>query len=123
MAVITDKENKTENIGSAQLAKLFKGEVTKWPDGRSVILVVHTSSAGEVDTLAHLMKTTHAEVKAALFGHKESIRTVESDADLVDAVASTPGAIGMVEEHSITDRVKVIKVDGNLPMEAGYLPH
>jgi hypothetical protein len=38
-------------------------------------------------------------------------------------VASTPGAIGFVEEHSITDRVVVVRVDGKLPMESGYLPH
>jgi hypothetical protein len=28
-----------------------------------------------------------------------------------------------VEERSITDRVSVVKVDGKLPMESGYLPH
>ena len=66
MAVIADKENKTENIGSAELTKIFKGEVAKWPDGRSVVLVVHTYSSGEVDTLAHLMKMTRAEVRAML---------------------------------------------------------
>ena len=64
-----------------------------------------------------------AEVKALLASHKDSIRTVGSDADVIDAVASTPGAIGFIEEHSITDRVVVVKVDGKLPMEAGYLPH
>jgi ABC-type phosphate transport system substrate-binding protein len=48
---------------------------------------------------------------------------VASDAAVIDAVASTPGAIGFVEERSITDRVAVVKVDGKLPMEAGYLPH
>jgi hypothetical protein len=38
-------------------------------------------------------------------------------------VSSTPGAIGFVDEHSITDRVGIVKVDGKLPLEAGYLPH
>jgi len=66
---------------------------------------------------------TEAEVKSLLALHKDSIRTVGSDADVIDAVASTPGAIGFVEERSITDRVSVVKVDGKLPMESGYLPH
>ena len=48
---------------------------------------------------------------------------VATDADVIQAVASTPGAIGFVEERSITDRVSVVKVDGKLPMESGYLPH
>jgi hypothetical protein len=42
---------------------------------------------------------------------------------VIQAVASTPGAIGLVEEHSISGRVTVVKVDGKLPMESGYLPH
>jgi hypothetical protein len=48
---------------------------------------------------------------------------VGSDSDVIDTVALTPGAIGFVSERSITERVMVIKVDGKLPMEAGYLPH
>ena len=123
MAVVIDKENSTENVSSAQLAKIFKGEVKKWPDGRNVVLVIHDSSADEVGTLARLTRMTSAEVKAMIAERKEAIRRVVSDADVIAAVASTPGAIGMVEEHSITDRVRVIKVDGKLPLEAGYLPH
>lgn len=63
------------------------------------------------------------EVKAMLDERKDSIIRKASDAEVIDAVASNPGAIGMVEEHSISGRVSVIKVDGKLPLEAGYLPH
>jgi ABC-type phosphate transport system substrate-binding protein len=122
MAVVTDKENKTDNVTSAQLAKIFKGETKKWPDGRNVVLVMRGSSEDEIGTLARLTKMTDAEVKAMLAERKD-VRKVATDADVTDAVASIPGAIGMIEEHSITDRVKVIKVDGKLPLEAGYLPH
>ena len=45
MAVIVDKENKVQNVSSAHLAKIFKGEVKKWSDGRNVALVLHNSSA------------------------------------------------------------------------------
>jgi hypothetical protein len=48
---------------------------------------------------------------------------VGSDVDVIETVAANPGAIGFVEERSITDRVGVVKVDGKLPMESGYLPH
>jgi phosphate transport system substrate-binding protein len=123
MAVVVNKENKVQNVTSAHLAKIFKGEVKKWSDSRSVVLVLHNSSPDEITTLEHLNKMTEAQVKALLALHKDSIRTVDSDADVIDAVASTPGAIGFVEERSITDRVSVVKVDGKLPMESGYLPH
>jgi len=66
---------------------------------------------------------TEADVKALLVTYKDSIRRVASDAEMIGVVSSTPGAIGFVEEHSINDRVTVVKVDGKLPLEAGYLPH
>ncbi|HSZ63070.1 MAG TPA: substrate-binding domain-containing protein [Terriglobales bacterium] len=123
MAVVVNKENVAQNVTSAHLAKIFRGEVKKWPDGRSVVLVLHSSSSGEIGTLEHLTKMSEANVRAMLAAEQNSIRTVGSDAEVIDAVATTPGAIGFVEEHSITDRVTVVRVDGKLPMESGYLPH
>ena len=123
MAVVTDQENKVENVTSAHLAKIFKGEVKKWPDGKNIIVVMRAGSPDEISTLARLTGMTDTEVRAMVAARKDSVRRVASDAEVIDVVASTPGAIGMVEEHSITDRVRVIKVDGKLPMEAGYLPH
>lgn len=123
MAVVVNKDNPIQNVTSSHLARIFKGEVKKWPDGRNVVLVLHGSSPDEMVTLEHLNKMTEAEVKAQLASHRDSIRTVGTDADVIDAVASTPSAIGFVEERSITDRVGVVKVDGKLPMESGYLPH
>jgi ABC-type phosphate transport system substrate-binding protein len=123
MAVVVNKDNVAQNFTSAHLVKIFKGEEKNWPDGKNVVLVLHSASPGEMATLEHLTKMTETEVKALLASQKDSIRTVASDAAVIDAVASTPGAIGFVEERSITDRVAVVKVDGKLPMEAGYLPH
>jgi phosphate transport system substrate-binding protein len=123
MAVVVNKDNAVQNVTSAHLAKIFKGEIKKWADGKNVTLVLHNSSPDEMTTLEHLNKMTETEVKALLASHKDSIRIVASDADVIEAVASTPGAIGFVEERSITDRVGVVKVDGKLPMESGYLPH
>jgi phosphate transport system substrate-binding protein len=123
MAVVVDKDNKVQNVSSAHLAKIFKGEVKKWADGKNVVLVLHDSSPDEHGTLARLTKMSDAEFKAMIAAHKDSIRKVASDADVIEAVASTPGAVGLVEERSINDRVTVVKVDGKLPMESGYLPH
>jgi ABC-type phosphate transport system substrate-binding protein len=123
MAVVVNKDNTVQNVTSAHLGKMFKGEVKKWPDGKVVVLVMHGASRDEITTLEHLNKMSEAEVKSAIASEKDSIRMVGSDADVIDAVAGIPGAIGFVEEHSITDRVRVVRVDGKLPMEAGYLPH
>src|ERR1700722_2263889 len=122
MAVVVNKDTAVPNVTSAHLAKIFKGEVKKWPDGKNVMLVLDSSSPDEMVTLEHLNKMSAADVKALIVSHKDSIRTVASDADVIDAVASTPGAIGFVEERSINDKVVVIRVVGKLPWEAGYFP-
>jgi hypothetical protein len=123
MAVVVNHDTNVQNMSSPQLARIIKGDLKKWSDGKSVVLVLHGSSSGELATLEHLTKMTAADVSAMIASHKDAIRTVATDADVIDAVSSTPGAIGFVEEHSINDHVTVIKVDGRLPMEAGYLPH
>ena len=122
IAVVVDKDNKTQNITSAHLVKILKGEVKKWPDGKNVVLVLH-ETPDEITTLARLTKMSDAEVKTMIEERKDSIIRKSSDAEVIEAVASTPGAIGMVEEHSISGRVTVVRVDGKLPMESGYLPH
>ena len=48
---------------------------------------------------------------------------VGSDEDLVNQVASLPGAIGVVDVYSINSSVAVIKIAGKLPLEPGYLLH
>jgi hypothetical protein len=64
-----------------------------------------------------------AKEKAFLAGHKNSFILAESDDEVLDLVAKEPGALGMVDVHGIDSRIKVLKVDGKLPLEKAYLPH
>jgi ABC-type phosphate transport system substrate-binding protein len=122
-AVVVNKDNAVNNVTSVQLAKIIRGEVKKWPDGKNIVLVLHKDSAGETETLEHLNKMSAAEWKSFLVSHKESIIFVETDADVLKAVQAEPGAVGLIEAHSIDNSVNVVHVDGKLPMEFGYLPH
>ena len=55
-------------------------------------------------------------------GHP-AIMIVDSDEDLVDKVASLPGAVGVVDVYAINSSVAVVKLGGKLPLEPGYLLH
>jgi len=123
MAVIVNKDNNTGEITSAHLARMFRLETRKWADGRDVVIVLHKDSGGETLTLGRLNKMSSNELKSFISSHKESLMFVDSDADVLRFVEATPGAVGLVEVRSIDDQVNVLKVDGKLPMEAGYLPH
>jgi ABC-type phosphate transport system substrate-binding protein len=122
-AVVVNKENAVENVTSAHLARVVRGEIKKWPDGRNILLVLHKESAGEAETLERLNRMSGAEWKAFLVAHRDSILFVDTDADVLKTVQAEPGAIGFIEVHSVDNTVNVVHVDGKLPMEFGYLPH
>jgi ABC-type phosphate transport system substrate-binding protein len=122
-AVVVNKDNTTENVSSAQLSKIVRGETKKWPDGKDIVLVLHKESEGENETLQRLNKMTAAEWKSFLAAHKDLIVFVETDADVLKEVQSEAGAVGLIEVHSIDNTINVVRVDGKLPMESGYLPH
>ena len=122
-AVVVNKDNAVDNVTSTHLAKIVRGEIKKWPDGKNIVLVLHKDSAGESETLERLNKMSAAEWRAFLAAHHDAIVFVDSDADVLKAVQSEPGAVGLIEVHSIDNSVNVIHVDGKLPMEFGYLPH
>ena len=87
------------------------------------MLVVDTSSAGQMATLQRLNHMTATELKAFLAAHKDEIRQLNSDPDVLQAVESNPSAIGLVDVRSVNNRIKVVKVNGKLPLEEGYLSH
>ena len=122
-AIVVNKDNAVENVTSAHLSKMIRGEIKKWPDGRNIVLVLHKDSAGEAETLERLNKMSAAEWRSFLAEHKDFILFVDTDADVLKAVQSEPGAVGLIEVHSIDNSVNVVHVDGKLPMEFGYLPH
>jgi phosphate transport system substrate-binding protein len=123
MAVVVNKDNNVENLTSVHLSRIFRSEVKKWPDGKSIVVVLHKDSAGETETLERLIKMSGDELKAMIAAHKDSIQIVDSDADVLKIVQTTPGAVGLVDVRSVDNTISVVRVDGKLPMESGYLPH
>jgi ABC-type phosphate transport system substrate-binding protein len=123
MAVVVSKDNAVDRVSSAQLSKIFRGETRKWPDGRMIVLVIHRASPGESITLQHLNKMTATQFQAWIIEHRDSLKMVDSDEDVLSIVETDPEAVGLVDVRSLTDRVKLVHVDGKVPMEDGYLPH
>ncbi len=122
MAVVVNKDNSVTNISSVYLAKIVKADTRKWTNGSNIVLVLHRASAGEMRTLQKLNHMSEQEMKSRLEARKDGIILVDSDDDVLNTVGSMPGAIGLVEVRAVNNKVKVVKVDGKLPLEKGYLP-
>jgi ABC-type phosphate transport system substrate-binding protein len=123
MAVVVSKQNGVSALSSAQLSRTFLLETRKWPDGRSIQLVLHRASNGEAITLQRLNKMSAPQWHNWIAEHKASLTLVDSDEDVLSYVEKTPGAVGLVDVRSVNDHVNIVRVDGKVPMEEGYLPH
>jgi hypothetical protein len=124
LAVIAPKDNGTEGITSPELVKILKSEMRNWPNGSNVVVVINGNSPLTMQLLERVCKLPEAGVKSLIAAHPASFVLVGSDAALLSVVESKPGALGIVDVHAINgSQVRVLKVDGKLPMELGYLPH
>ena len=121
-AVVVDKSNTVSALSAAELAKIFKGDNRKWPDGKTITVVVRDVSEPEMQTvLEKVCNMRPAEYQALLTAHRIVFQAVSSEEALLKTVETTPGAVGLLDVYSITSRVNVLKIDGKLPLEQGYL--
>jgi ABC-type phosphate transport system substrate-binding protein len=123
MAVVVDKHNGIRDIRSEHLARIFRHETSQWPDGTRIVLVLHQGSKDEAQTLERLNGMSPAAMKAFVGSHKNTAKFGASDAEVLKFVQSTPGAVGLVDVRSVNSEVNVVRVNGKLPLEQGYLPH
>jgi ABC-type phosphate transport system substrate-binding protein len=123
IAVVVSKSNNTGSITSADLAKMLESSSRKWPDGSNVTVVLPggaTSQDAEL-VVARVFKLNQAQARKFLADHKNVFVTGSSDEDVLNKVGSLPGSVGLVDVYSINNAVRVLKVDGKLPLEQGYL--
>ena len=121
-AVVTDTANVTANVSAAELVKMFNGHTRSWPDGKPVILVLRGASSEEMQPVLHkLFDMTAPQARAFIQSHKGIVIEADSDDAVLHFVSVTRGAIGVVDLYSLTKDVRVLKVDGKLPVEQGYL--
>lgn len=124
IAVVISAGSKLADVPIADLVKYVKGTQKTWPDGKSFTLVMKDPELPEMRAAVQkLFGMPVGEVKAALAKLNESrmvVRVVESDEELLKTVEATSGAIGILDVYAINSSVKVLRVDGKLPFDAGY---
>jgi ABC-type phosphate transport system substrate-binding protein len=130
LAVVSNKANALGAITLPDLVKICKGQASHLPDGKSVTFIMRAPASAEMRVfLEKVYELSEPEVKDLVStanhgraGHP-AIMIVDSDEDLVNKVASLPGAIGVVDVYAINSSVSVVKLGGKLPLEPGYLLH
>jgi hypothetical protein len=130
LALISNKSNSVQSVTFAELVRVCKGTVSRWPDGKPVSFITRDPAAPEMKLVLEKVygmskDEVNALIASANHGRHDhpAIVVVESDDAAVKKVESTPGSVGLVDVYSISGGVKVLKVGEKLPLEPGYPLH
>ena len=122
LALVADTSNPTTNLSVADLVKIFSAHTRTWPDGKPVTLVLRDPSSADMQLVLHkLLNMTPEQLQAIIQAHKGSMVVADSDEAVIRFVSGTHGAIGVIDLYSLTKDVNVVKIDGKLPVEQGYV--
>jgi ABC-type phosphate transport system substrate-binding protein len=130
LAVVVNKDNATEGLSMAQLRRLLLGDMRNWPDKKKVSLVApDPQSSAFKCLLSSVVRMSDVEyhrfIASVQFRGEEPVdlHTANSGATAAKMVSGAPGAIGIVETGSlpaISSSVRVLRINGKQPGEAGY---
>ena len=130
LALVSNKSNAVGAITLPDLVKVCKAQNNRWPDGKPITFVMRLPTSPEMKlVLDKLYGMSQSEVTSLIVTanhgrpNHPAILIVASDEELVNQVASLPGAVGVVDVYSINSSVAVVKIAGKLPLEPGYLLH
>lgn len=122
LAIVSDKGNTTSNLTVSELVKIFNARNRNWPDGKPITVVMRDPSSADMQlVLRKLLNMTPEQARAFVDVHRDLIMVADSDDAVLRFVSTSRGAIGVVDLYSLTQDVNVLKIDGKLPVEQGYL--
>ena len=122
LAIVVDTTNTTTTVSAVDLIKIVNLKIHNWPDGKPVTIVMRDPGAPDMQLVLHrVLNMTSEQARTFVQAHKSAIMIADSDEAILRFVSSNPGAIGIVDLYSLTKDVNVLKIDGKLPVEQGYL--
>lgn len=127
IAVVVNQDVKVDNLTRAELRRVLLGDREFWPSGVRVALLIRAPIARERDAaLKDICQMTEAQFRTywiskvfrAEIGSGPKIMFTPQMA--LEQVARTSGAITFVETPVTVTGVKVLRIDGKAPGQAGY---
>ena len=130
MALVSNKTNGVSEVSMSELVKICKGQTNRWPKGKPVTFFSLNPASNEMKMVLEKVYGMSSDEVSALIAtanhgraNHPAIMLVNSNQALVEAVESTPGAVGLVDVYSITSGITVLRIESKLPLEAGYPLH
>ena len=127
IAVVVHPDVPIDNLTVPELRRILLGDREFWTAGVRVALFLRAPVARERDVaIKDVCQMTEAQFRqhwiAKVFRAdvQSGPRIVYSGQMAIDQVIRTPGAITFVESTAVPKNVKVLKIDGRSPGQAGY---
>jgi len=127
LALIVHKSNPVENLTWEELRKLCMAERRQWPSSRRVTIVLREPAQPEREAvLKQVYGFTEQEfnrffLQGTFTGEVQSApKQLATALGVRRFVFNVPGAIGFVRVSDLDDTVKVVRLDGKAPTDAGY---
>ena len=114
IVVIVNPKNPAANLSAEQVAAIYLGTATSFPDGSAVALADQPEAAGiRGDFYQKATGRSVAQVKATwaritFTGKGTPPKELKSDADVKAFVAGDPKAIGYVDSSAVDGSVKAV---------------
>lgn len=130
LAIVVHPEAPVSQLSFAELRQVLKGERQYWKPDLPVVLFVRAPTSQErtavLDVIYQMTEPQFNQYWIAKQFRAESSSAptkVRSSELTQQFVGSTPGAIGFMAARDVKPGVKVLKIEGRLPGEAGYRLH
>lgn len=91
--IATAASNTVSSISLEQLAQMYAGKLTVWPDGKRLRLVLRPASESDNDILKGMSPAMNAAVSHAQ--GRKGMTMALTDQDSADAIEKIPGAVGI----------------------------
>lgn len=126
IAVVVSSQNAIDNLSASDVRRIFTGEKRSWAGNIPIKLLVRAPGAREREVLLKMLNMSESEFKQYWTGRvfrgdaqAEPI-AVFSNGMQKEAIALYPGAIALMNIQDVKPGMKIVRVDGHKPGEAGY---
>lgn len=127
LAIVVNRNNPVSEISLADLRRVFRGQRSRWTNGRRVTLVMRNPGTPERSAILRSVygldeaEYRRSYLQAVFSGQpSDAPKTLASNNGVLRFVYNVPGAIGYVRARDVDASVKTLRVDGRLPGEPGY---
>ena len=127
VAIVVNKSIASDECSLQELKRIMKAELLFWGDKKVQILMLDQSAWERKVILRKIYEMSEDDLRklwlSKIFkGDITNFPAVfASSATVKQLVNRVPGAVSFIDSQAVDDTVKVLKINGKKPGEAGYL--